>query len=224
MIEDPLSPATVFANSPAIAKPDTNVIIATLNKTFAQAGVAFVKDTALSGTHAENFDTNQDGLMSTGEYTNNIPFAASKYASDVQVFFIKHSGFTYPGNSQFMARGASSTFTALVPYRDVVLFVADTLGYLNTAIAHEVGHKLGLSVNPGGSDSHDDPSYALAVQLDWPDNIEPPILGGYYMLKPNRAIMQSGAPIGNLLTWTYGLWMKHEDMKAANINATEVKQ
>ena len=108
-----------------------------------------------------------------------------------------------------------------------MLFARETVGYMDTAIAHEVGHKLGLTVNPDSTfpgSGHDDPPYALAVETDLPNGAPPPSMGSDFLPHPNRALMQSGWPIDGKMPWTHGRWMKHEDWKMANEEALRIKQ
>lgn len=107
-----------------------------------------------------------------------------------------------------------------------------TLEQIYLAIAHEVGHNLGLSFadQEGG---HDNPPFPPQVENDHPNGIQGEKPGPAYdgteaggtphQDIPAKAIMQSGSPNAEgQLPWLHGRWMRHEDWELANETARGV--
>lgn len=147
-------------------------------------------------------------------------FECASHSDTVSVLFINEGNESYdPAGGPPYFRGGAG--------RPAVLYVKNlvTREQLLLAVAHEVGHALGLSVaDENSGDVHDLPPYSSAVLTDEPNGVsglkpDPSVGGTLHLDVSSKAIMAPGSPVGGLLPWIHGRWMCHEDWEAANNTA-----
>ena len=236
-IEDSTSPDTEFATSPAVAKANAAAVVQVLNDAFKQAGVTFevhgssgdfdvqydtdelVWDTSNPNLHFWQVAPGSDGRLNSSEQPT--IYEDRTWEANIPVFLVKQSGIPYDPfdpNSLFVRASASSLSQEQEP--QVFIALKDSQGYAEIAIAHEIGHVLGLSTANDDDDDHDNPPYPAQVDSDV-SNLDPPLPPPGHLSEPNAALMQGGAPVGGLLPWPWGRWMRHQDWRAANELAEE---
>jgi hypothetical protein len=185
-----------------------------------------------------------DGVMSYGEMramyygASDAPektiFDVSSSSSEaIRFILVRQSGVSYANVAE---DSDDHVLAPLVP-DDVAkirglssgeLFAKDlkTPRQIALAIAHELGHMLGLATanelsggGPFKTGRHDQPPYPAPVNLDDPNGQLPAHPGDDVAIArpvPNRALMQGGAPEADGLPWMHGHWMRNEDWERAN--------
>ncbi len=239
VLEDPNAPITKFTTAPVVELPSAAEILAVCNDCFKQAGVKFTLHPS-SGTYQFPYDTRgfnleegysaqlpvrfSDGKVSAEEqralgegYENRPPTSDLIFPiphSDpnvLRIIVIKESGIPYDANipdGPKVRGGATGIF----------LYARNLPLQIPIAAAHEIGHFLGLST-VAEDGNHDQPPFADAVDLDYPNSVAPVFPGNTpfpHKPSPNHALMQSGTPELSGLPWVYRRWMRNEDWLLAN--------
>lgn len=150
-------------------------------------------------------------------------FECATLTNTVSMVVLQSGAIPYGGPNPPFRRGAAG--------RPGVVFANNlvTVDQLHLAIAHEIGHSLGLSLADQDG-NHEPPPFPPQVEEDSPNGIEGVKPGPAYdgtaeggtvhQDKPAKAIMQSGSPNTNgKLPWLHGRWMRHEDWEEANLRA-----
>jgi hypothetical protein len=207
-ISDSTSAGTAFPGG----LPSNTDILNTVNDVFKQAQVTFALHSS-SGSYDVEYDTVQppysDGTWTSGsdgkwqlpEEAAYLDIDPSPWTAPIKVFLIRGNGdtedFVYaaPYDAYFV-RG----FAAGNPFPHSVIFTDGTSGHTALAVAHEIGHILGLAVHSDEGGGHD--------AGPWPSGEEHLLRSG-----------QPSGPVGSPTFPVPGEWLRHEDWKEANDKA-----